>query len=199
MTCVLDDCTQRAEARHLCHRHYMQIQRQGRLDEFPRARARYLRQPEPTISPDGMDAAGKSIVRTVYVLVDNFSDVLPEKYLPANPKRPVGTRVTHADGYVVVNTVDGWKLEHRHVMEQRLGRKLARGENVVHRNGRRDDNSPENLELWFVPPTAAGVPVADLLAYAARYHASDMSAAPSRPAAASSAPAPDAPTAPSAR
>ena len=37
--------------------------------------------------------------------------------------------------------------EHRLVMEEMLGRKLIDGEQVMHRNGDRADNRPENLQL----------------------------------------------------
>lgn len=52
------------------------------------------------------------------------------------------------DGYVLVQTAPGKReLEHRVIVEKQLGHKLKSTEIVHHKNSKRDDNSPDNLEV----------------------------------------------------
>lgn len=73
---------------------------------------------------------------------------------------PVGETRDRGDGYTIIKVPPGtpgamllqgrarWMLTHRYVMQEKLGRPLLPTERVHHINGKRDDNRPENLELW---------------------------------------------------
>ena len=82
-----------------------------------------------------------------------------------------GRYTDKSSGYVYVyvgGQNNNYRLEHRVVMEQILGRPLLRSENVHHINGNRSDNTPDNLQLWtsFQPPRQA---VPDLIEYCSEF------------------------------
>lgn len=76
-----------------------------------------------------------------------------------------GYVLEYLPGHPCVSRSDNWIMQHRRVMSEHLNRPLLDCENVHHKNGVRDDNRIENLELWVVRQPA-GQRVEDLLDYA---------------------------------
>lgn len=77
---------------------------------------------------------------------------------------PGQSRWHNRDGYALTRRNGKKILEHRAVMAEHLGRPLLRNETVHHKNGIRDENRIENVELWSTsqPP---GQRVEDKLAW----------------------------------
>ena len=79
--------------------------------------------------------------------------------------RVIGDTVKSTSGYLMVRMNGKKVMQHRLVMEQVIGRALLPHERVHHKNGDRQDNRPENLELWTGEGTSkkdpAGVRVVD--------------------------------------
>lgn len=80
----------------------------------------------------------------------------------------VGT-VDQKTGYVYLTVGKNRTAAHRAIMERTLGRKLYPFENVHHRNGRKGQNDPDNLELW-VKPQPCGQRPEDLVSWVVQHY-----------------------------
>lgn len=165
--CSVDDCNTQASVRTWCKKHYSRWYRHGDLN---------FRKTKPQ--------SGHCIVGDCrrQQKTNNMCGAHQKRaYSPtgARPEVPLRdrayeqhTRVRGDQGYVRIKISGhprggryGWPLEHIVVMEGMLQRELLLGESVHHRNGIRDDNRPENLELWVVYQPAGQRPE-DLVAWA---------------------------------
>jgi hypothetical protein len=92
------------------------------------------------------------------------------RWLKSGDVGPVGP--LHKPGIAKSKTgylYDRSKAVHRTVMEEHIGRALHSFETVHHRNGIRDDNRIENLELWM-RGHPAGQRVQDIVAFVVEHY-----------------------------
>lgn len=164
-TCrAVEGCDGPVRARGLCGKHYQRIIRLGTTD---------LTRWDPICSVEGCEAKHRSngYCQRHYMRWWKTGDPGPvESTRRKAPDRVVSPR----DGYARIRRQDhpradkaGMVLEHVVVMEEVLGRHIVweLGEQVHHINGVKDDNRPNNLELWVCSQPRGQRP-ADLVEWA---------------------------------
>lgn len=164
MNCSFNECIRKTYAKDLCQSHYKMSLRGEELRKLrPREGTRLS-----TCTFDGCHKPhkGNNLCSGHNYQMKKFGKLEPLKY---NNPGEWGDWYETPEGYVIRTKTVNKKREsvrqHRYVMEQHLGRQLFPGENVHHKNGIRNDNRLDNLELW-ISSQPSGQRVEDLVNWA---------------------------------
>lgn len=142
-TCTREGCDKRVRTRDLCAMHYTREFNAGFRARGP-ADICSVEDCDRPVRSHAMCSLHYSRLRTT-----GTTELRERTPMPTaeRARTPYGYIDLYAAGHPNANK-SGKIAEHRLVMSEHLGRPLLPKENVHHKNGVRDDNRIENLELW---------------------------------------------------
>lgn len=143
--CQVEDCNRALFSLGYCKTHWRRYQKHG--DPLPHIPIKDYSQPRlcSVVGCQGKHV-GRGFCNTHLNRYWRHGD--PQADKPVQQK--VNQGFTYSDGYRLVKDPATGKRrpEHCLIMESALGRSLQKHEEVHHKNGVRDDNRLQNLELW---------------------------------------------------
>ena len=170
--CNVIGCSRKAESRGWCNAHYKRSHKYG---DVQTDRPIIERRPDRGCAVEDCDRAHWAKGYCLPHWQRNKKHGHPQADKPI--QEHVNEGFTYKDGYKYKKIDGKWVGEHRLLMEKKLGRLLFSNEEVHHKNGVKDDNDPDNLELWTTSHPS-GQRVSDKLAWAheliERYEGADV-------------------------
>ena len=144
-SCNIDDCAKTVKSIGLCAMHWKRLKNTGTTDKTKNQGGQKKAPRFCQLENCGKIIVAREMCQMHWRRWDLYGD--PSHKENKGDKKPARYKKVIAVGHPNSNA-DGSILEHRLVMSEMLGRALAEGENVHHKNGDSMDNRPENLELW---------------------------------------------------
>jgi hypothetical protein len=148
-TCVVDGCDLEQYAWHMCRLHQRRLRTTGRTDLAPRVSHNKSIHEVCVWDDCNSKHLAKGFCSKHYKAFKAWldKDRSFEDRSKINKQKDSGYKLLYRPDHPDCS-VAGLIMEHRIIMEEMIGRRLVLNETVHHKNGVRDDNRPENLELW---------------------------------------------------